>query len=331
MSVDAFVASANSSQRVLQALNAELFGGKLDLELVVYAPESGSVRQVLRVVVHGGIGAYAVIWSVIQLLETDIAKGVVKELTGKLPAEIAVEAAKEYKESVVETGQTRENKADQELKKEDEAAAQIAAVLSQASSCVLASSRGNLDDLKVSERTRFELADAQAQMFEKCLADRAVSAIEFEDTDFPPVPRSQFPQRAIRPRKPSDDSEEGDKWIVSIESYLVTSPNLEESDQYSRKWKGKSAADKTKLFIIEDQEFWSKLRRKELRFSEDTELEVQVASRFIDGKIKETKVLRVLKFEGEEIGQPIDENGLRAILGELNSDEKDEGFGSLLL
>ncbi|SCZ54510.1 hypothetical protein SAMN04488118_102302 [Epibacterium ulvae] len=336
MNVNAFIASAQSTQRTLDALNAELFDGQLDLELVVCAPESGSVRQVLRVVVKGAkfigvsaIGIYGTFWSAVELLETDIAKDVIKELTGKAPAQIAVEFAREYKERSEHANGAAEQ---QELEKKavEIACQHVATVLSEASSSILAAPREKLEQLEISESAKFAFTDAQAELFEKCIDDTSIASIDFEEKDLPPIPRNEFPQRALRPRRPTEEKEDEDEWVVSLDTFLVTSPNLEELDQHIRKWKGKNSADKIRLFTVEDKEFWNMLHRKEISFSENTELVVQVASRFLDGRVKETKVLRVLKFEGMEIAQPIDENGLRAILGELKPYGKNDGFGHLL-
>ncbi|MEC9311013.1 MAG: hypothetical protein VYA97_04580, partial [Pseudomonadota bacterium] len=182
----------------------------------------------------------------------------------------------------------------------------------------------------VSENTIFEFSDAQAEMFEECIADPAISSVEVESNDYPPIPRNEFPRRAIRPKRPDPERDDNEEWRMSLETIIVTSPNLEEEDQQARQWKGKTANDKKALFTVEDREFWDRLHRKELSFAENTEIVAQVATRFINGKAKQAKVLRVLKFEGGEIAQPIDENGLKAILGELKSVTTDDGFGHLL-
>ncbi|MFS4580256.1 hypothetical protein [Phaeobacter sp. C3_T13_0] len=336
ISVNAFVASASSAQRALKALNRELFEDQLDLELVVFAPEPGSVRQILKVVVKGAkttawtmAGGYTLLWTIVQGLETDIAKEVVKELTGKLPAQIAAEAVGDFKERI-ELANTEKEREELERAATEQACKEIAEVMSQASSSVLAAPREKLEALPVSEKTVFELSDAQAEMFEGCIADPAISSVEIENKDLPPIPRNEFPRRAIRPKRPDPELDENEEWRVSLETLIVTSPNLEEEDQQARQWKGKTANEKKALFTVEDREFWDRLHRKEFSFAENTEIVVQVATRFLNGRAKQSKVLRVLKFEGMNIAQPIDENGLRAILGELSSASKDEGFGFLL-
>ncbi|MFW8634059.1 hypothetical protein [Cribrihabitans pelagius] len=336
MSVNAFVASAKSAQRALNTLNRELFDDQLDLELVVFAPEPGSVRQILKVVVKGAratawgvAGTYGILWTVVQGLETDIAKEVVKELTGKLPAQIAADVVSDFRERI-EQANTEKEREELEKAATEQACKEIAEVMSQASSSALVVPRERLERLPVSEKTIFELSDAQAEMFEGCIADPAISSVEIENNGHPPIPRHEFPRRAIRPKRPDPERDENEEWRVSLEAITVTSPNLEEEDQQARQWKGKTANDKKALFTVEDREFWDRLHQKELSFSENTEIVAQVATRFLDGRAKQSKVLRVLKFEGREIAQPIDENGLKAILGELKSVTTDDGFGHLL-
>ena len=82
------------------------------------------------------------------------------------------------------------------------------------------------------------------------------------------------------------------------------------------------------MFTIDDQEFWSKSHRKELKFTEDTVLTVQMATRLGKGKAKELRAVRILKIDDLEIGLPLDENALSAILGSLARPSADERQGS---
>lgn len=101
--VETFVASAEATQRVVKAFSNELFGDSLTIEVVVVAPEPGSLRQILKVSIkiakYTGITigtAWAVIFSAIQALETDIGKSAIEGFTGQSPSEIAKEVAQKF-------------------------------------------------------------------------------------------------------------------------------------------------------------------------------------------------------------------------------------------
>ncbi len=325
VSVSAFVASAQSAERVIAALNEDVFKETFDLHLVVASPESGSLRQVLKVVVKGakiagwtGGGAWAIFFSIVQVLETEIAKDVIDELYGETPAEIASRIAGEYQEKralakTEEQSQALEKEAVRKLCQE------VEKVFSGASSSALAAPREDLESLPLSESARFEITDAQSRLFEKCIEDSSINALNFENTDAPSIPRNEFPARAIRPRKPEKKPNDDIHWDVTVREITVTSPNLDEDDQLTRRWKGKSDLDKSILFVIDDSEFWSKLHRREVKFGENDKILAQLAIRFVNGRAKENRVLRVIKFNHTEIGRELDENALSSILGDLST------------
>ncbi|SPF77351.1 hypothetical protein ALP8811_02378 [Aliiroseovarius pelagivivens] len=317
VSVDAFVASAKATQRTLNALNQELFDNRLDLELVVFAPEAGSVRQILKVVVKGAAYTYGFLWSIVQVLETDLAKDVTKELTGKYPSELVSEIARDYKMKLAAANSERERK-EIEAEAVEIMCSQVSGVLADASASALVASRRTLEKLPMSDQAKFELIDSQAELFEKAISDQSISAIEIEERDLTPVTRNAFPERAIRPRRPKTEPEDIKRWRVATDTFTVTSPQLEEEDQKARKWKGKNSADKVVLFTVDDKEFWYRFHRGEISFGENTTLTVQAATLVVDGKVRSTTVLRVLSFEGQKLAEPIDESGLKAILGSLD-------------
>jgi len=333
--VETFVASAEATQRVVQAFSSEIFGNNLTIDLVVVAPEPGSLRQILKVSIkiakYSGItigGAWAIIFSAIQALETDFGKAAVEGFTGQSPSEIA----REFAQKISDTRAVDENE-DLEPFVEDGATREVCVLLgkllSQMSSRALASPRQDLDRSNISPELKFELADAQADVFEACMSDDLVKSIEFEDSGAPPIPRSDFVLRAVHPPRPEREIEPAGEWLVSVESVIVTSPNFVFEEQESRKWKGRTLDGRSLLFTIDDQEFWSKSHRRELKFTENTILNVQMATRVHKGKTKEIRAVRVLKIDDLDIGRPLDENALTAILGSLAKQVSDERQSSL--
>ncbi|QTN36088.1 hypothetical protein [Cognatishimia activa] len=326
VSVDTFVASALSTQRIIDTLNDELFGGDIVVVLVVAAPESGSIRQILKVVVKGakisaiGVGgSWAVFWSIVQMLETDIAKSVIKELTGQEPAAIAADVVREYHDKA-ELQKSKKEIEELEAEAIEKLCEKVEEIFVDSAASVLEAPRDQLDSLGISLKARYELTSAQAELFEKCISEMDVSAIEFENTGSPPIPRSGFPERAIRPQKPEKDESPNEHWDVSIVELTVTSPVLEKRDQETRKWKGRIGDQKSVLFAVEDQDFWNKVDRHDLSFGQDDKITVQLATKYVDGRQREHKAVRVLKFNDQSIGRALDENALASILGEYIQD-----------
>jgi hypothetical protein len=320
VSVGAFVASAQSAEKVIATLNNELFAGKFVIELVVAAPQPGSLRQVLKVVVKGVTITYAIFWSAVQLLETDIAKDVIRELSGESPAEIASRLAKEYKEKR-EASNSDDEKQGVEKQAIQKLCEEVEGLLSRSSGGALSAERDELEKLPISEAGKYEIFNAQAQLFEKCIEDKSIAALHFEDSEAPPILRNGFPSRAIRPKRPESKLEDGDPWNVTVLEIVVTSPNLWESDQDQRRWKGKTTGDKPILFVVDDMDFWTKLHNHEIAFGENDRITAQLATRFASGRTRENRVVRVLKFNQTEIGAELDENALNAILGDLRSQQ----------
>ncbi|MBO9472469.1 hypothetical protein J7413_02865 [Shimia sp. R10_1] len=335
VSVSAFVASARAAETAIATLNDELFDGIFDVQLVVAAPQQGSLRQVLKVIVKlGKIGVvvsgttWAGFWSVVQVLETEIAMGVVEELTGDTPAEIARRIARDYKTKREEAAN---EKAAKELEQEaiEQLCREVEGILTGTTSGALAASRDVLNRLPMSDEATFKLSDAQSDMFEQCIEDKTISGVTFENSKYEPIPRNQFPERAIRPAKLKDKDEDEKSWRVRNEEIVVTSPNLDEDDQ-PRKWKGRTGSNKAILFNVEDREFWRKVHSLEVTFAEDDRMGVQLATRLVNGRPRGNTVLRVISFNGVSMGKPLDDNALTATLGRIETDSEEGDYGGSL-
>ena len=83
------------------------------------------------------------------------------------------------------------------------------------------------------------------------------------------------------------------------------------------------------LFVIEDAEFWERIRRKELHFEGSDNLRVQWAFQVVEGKPKQRRVLRVLEFNGDKLAEPLTPDAKSAILGSYTNLETAKGGPSL--
>ncbi len=65
--------------------------------------------------------------------------------------------------------------------------------------------------------------------------------------------------------------------------------------------------------MIEDAEFWGRIRRKELRFEGLDSLKVQWAYQIVGKKAKNRRVLRVLEFNGDQLAKPLSMDAIDAV------------------
>ncbi|WFE73918.1 triphosphoribosyl-dephospho-CoA synthase [Roseinatronobacter sp. S2] len=327
ISLDTFVASAEATKATIRAISQEFFDDSTLLELYVLSPEAGCLRQILRVGINTakGIGfSYAIIWAALQALETDIAKEVTKELTGKYPKEIAAQTVRAWS-NALEAAKVQEI-SDEEL---EVVCQELSERVSRLTSEILSAPREKIEQLSLSNEARYNLADAQAKLFNACIHEESLESIEIETSNTPPIPRNQFPQRAISPKRREDD--EIQDWEVILGEIIITSPNLEESDQKSRKWKGKLPSGKIINFIISDENFWAQVDSGSFRFGKGDKINAQISiSEKYFNKKRVIKVIKVLSFNEENLGEPLDKNALLTILGRINILKKEPNLLDLL-
>jgi hypothetical protein len=312
--LDTFIASAEATRRSINALNAELFDGKLQVEIIVFAPQPGTLKQYIGVSIRalGGVGVFLVGLS--QFLDSRSVQEISKEVFGTHATEAIIEEIRE-----------RRDRAQQELKEtgdvsmlSGEEVAQIAErLVVRSAEASLQVSRDTLAGSEFAGQLGHEFAEAQSELYSAALDDPHVRAIGFTEEDDFPIPRNEFAQRGVRPKPPKEEDEE-DEWEVSIVQLRVTSPNFDKDDQVFRKWKAKHSGGGYYLFEVLDDEFWRKIRSREIEFTEGTDIEAQIATRMAKRDPRERRVIRVLKVDRERIASPLDDNALSAVLGKYS-------------
>ena len=171
--------------------------------------------------------------------------------------------------------------------------------------------------------------EARAEFYQACYDDPDVKRIGFTTEQDFPIPRNSFPERAQKPeRKKKDEGEP--EWVVSVEGIFVTSPNWDQEDQKTRQWKGKDSVRRDCYFVIEDAEFWFRVKRKGLHVEVLDNLKVQWAYQIVGGKTKNRRVLRVLEFNGEKLAEPLPPDSINAILGSYSAADTSRIAPSLL-
>lgn len=316
-----FVETAESATKVIDALNTTFFQGSLDYELIVLPPESGSFLSKLAVLVGVPAGAF------FAFLNSDVGSAYVEGLTGKAPAEWALQFGRDHQEQI-QTLQDMVAPEDEEPSGEDKVSespeplpddeevdcrrcAQIIVAMTRG---VLEKSNDQLTEIGMEIGNLPEALEARAEFYAACAEDRDVKRIGFSNDDDFPIPRNQFPERARKPPR-KEEHDESPEWTVTTEEIYVTSPNWDQEDQKTRQWKGKDSTRRDCYFVIEDAEFWHLVKRKDLHPEVLDNLKVQWAFQVADSRPKNRRVLRVLEFNGDKLAEPLTPDAIHARLG----------------
>ena len=319
--LDTFFRSAVAAQQAVEAINNACFDGFAPFELVIVPPDEGSLKQYIGVLLKSSTITYFAFWALVQAMDSATVQEVSKELFGATPTELLVAKIRNIKKHHSD-GQFNLSQPKDDL----EAVVLIENFVTRSAQRALEIQPLELAAAEVSETLKYEIGVAQSELFDAALNNPSVLGIGFDATDDFPIPRSQFPERAVKPRKPEIEDEVDEIWLTSVRTVQVTSPNFVKEDQSYRKWKGRDIGGGFILFEIRDEQFWLKFRLHEFDFSESTVLKVHLASRLVDGRVRENIVVRVLEVDGLKLAEPLSSDALNAILGsyqELN-DVKDQ-------
>ena len=130
----------------------------------------------------------------------------------------------------------------------------------------------------------------------------------------------------MRKKKEEDEPD----WLVAEDRVRVDSPTWDPDKQRTRKWLGVDQQKRSRYFVIEDAEFWGRIRKKKLSFEGSDRLTVQWAYQIIGGKAKNRRVLRVLEFNYSKLAEPLSSDAIAAMLGSFSAVEASRSTPSLL-
>ncbi|WP_105744359.1 hypothetical protein [Phyllobacterium phragmitis] len=318
--LDTFIKTADSAHRIIKALDGTFFRGSLEYELIVLPPEPGTFLTKLAVKVGSGAAL------VFAFANTPIGSAYIEALTGQPPTYWGTQAG-EISRNVIEGpndsgkgSDEDENKpGDQTLsmsKDYDAACRASARIVSSMARGILEKETDQLARIGMEVGALPDAMDARADFYLACIENPDVKNIGFTSENEFPIPRSSFPGRALRAER-KDAEDDPLPWQVSTESIYVTSPNWDQNDQKSRQWKGKDQIRRDCYFVIEDAEFWTLVKRKDLHVDVLDNLKVQWAFQIIEGRPKNRRVLRVLEFNGEKLAEPLTSDAIRTMIGQF--------------
>ena len=298
-----FIRTAQQTEAVIRTLNHKLFDGKLQYEIFLLPPEEGTFKSILGLVLLG----WGVVWS---FTESDIGKAFILGLTTHEPAHWAEVVGTGVRKQLIDAAESTETEAEGD----DHAAKRqySAVIVAEATKSFLQKEVSDLEKVGITP-TRFRDAfEARNEFYQACSETLELRGIGFEDVPRFPIDRSGFKRLQVALPPKEEDAEE--PWLTSVATLKVTSPNWDRDDR-QRFWKGKDGNGRERLFRIDDEHFWSLVKAERLRIHIIDRIKVQWAFHGKAENPKNIRVLKVLEFNDQVLSEPLDENGLIAILG----------------
>jgi hypothetical protein len=317
--LDTFIKTGEQAKAIIDTFNESFFQNELQYRLILLPPEPGSFLTKIAVYV------FAVGVPVFYFLESDIGKAYIKGLTNREPYEFALELGKYSRDKMIQAlADFEESRSLKSIDLNQVDKCQLGSrVVVEMTRGLLEKNKDEIQKLSLNDNNLGNALDARSEFFTACIEDAKINGIGFSDENHFPIPRNQFPNRAVNLRKDEEnDTSEDEAWTIAIEEIIVTSPNWDKDDQLKRQWKGKNNINQEVYFIIEDKEFWLQVYRKKLNVEILDKLKVQWAYLKDSGRIKNRRVLRVLELNGNSLGAALDANSINAIVGEFS--EKDD-------
>lgn len=295
--LDTFIVTALKTKQIIDELNRNFFDNQIQYEFTVVPPQNGSFLSKLKViVVVGGV--------VVAFLETDMGAAFVKGLTNHKPEYWTEEIGKALKENLrISSDTTKSNQVICDLE---------AVVLVDITKAIIMQETESLERVGINPRTFPKIYNAKSEFYSACANTKNLKGIGFEKAPNFPIKRDQFFDFQILQGLVEDEIEE--PWLTGTAILRVTSPNWDRGDT-NRNWKGRDSRDKERFFTISDEIFWRLVEEKKLKTEIIDVMKVQLAFKGSAARPKNTKVLKVLKFNRSKIGKPLNKNALDTILG----------------
>jgi len=316
--LNTFIETSARTRDIIESFNRTLFGGKLVYEIYVLTPEDGSFLNKLALYVLSGTAMVAV------FAESDMGKAFVEGLTNHPPEHYFREAGKYIQKRVIDLtaeASSSEVSPTQTSKQDAEKRDGSTAMLVEAAKSFLQKDRSELRKIGVDECRFREAYEARNEFYVTCAQNRHLKAIGFTEEPLFPIKRADFARLQV-PLGPREETPLRDNWIVEIVTLNVTSPNWDREDR-QRTWKGKDANRKERTFTIEDEHFWALVHERNINPNIIDTVKVQWV--YVTDRRRTPRVLKVIEYNDQVLGEPLDNNALETLLGQYSTAAAGQG------
>ena len=308
MELETIVSISQATLKLLSSLNIDLFRDQLQYRLLVLPPEEGSFRW-RYVICAAGVA----LWT---FVESDVGKGFIKGLTDHEPQYWAERVGKIFGGRAnpyeLEGSADSETDSSAEVNKFDELVSSyilcqvLISFLSKEQSEIAKTIPSNYLSTSYSARNEF---------YEACLSDPRIKGVGYSDDHEFPISRKEFLDFIV-PISERDEIFNSGLWNSSIEDLSVTSPNWSRSDR-TRTWKGRDSQGRERTFRVDDDAFWNKVKDRQIEAGIIDNVTVQWVHQLLKGKFRNHTVLRVLKYNGKTVSDPLTESDIQKICESL--------------
>jgi len=315
--LDTFLITAAQTKEIFASFNKSLFEDKLLYKLYLLPPKSGSFESIFLV-------SFTAVGSILAFSGTDVGKAFIRGLTGHEPIYWA-EQAGAYIRRTLNTAQTSFQDIDFSEYSADLRRRIEELIISKIVEGFLSLSDRELLKIGLDFRKFREAYNAKNLFYMKCIEDKNILGMGFDEDHIFPIQRRDFPKLIVN-LPPAEPDESPQRWRASLAELKVTSPNWDRYDK-NRFWKAKDQNGKDKLFRIDDERFWSIADDGNIFPHIIDTMKVQWIFETLTGRPKDFRVIRVLKYNDTVIGQPLTEIELKEICsryGEAAIDNDDE-------
>ncbi len=287
ISLDTFLATADSVKNIVHHFNDLLFSCELEYQFVVLPPKEGSFLGSLAILC-GAIASIAV------FADTGLGKGVIRGFTGYEPEDFGEKIGKQIKLH----------------------AKKAAIIISEATKGFL--QKDTTETEKIIKPIDFLGAYRAKNLFYESVSNNpTVNGLGFDESSYFSVERTGFADRCAKLPESIDKPETIDKqdYIDKIEKAFieVTAPVWDRNDT-KRQWVGKYDGQAVH-FKMSDENFWQCIENKTLHPKIFDQYEVQWAI-MPNGQKAKYEIRRVLKYNGETISAPLTESEISKILSD---------------
>lgn len=294
--IEDFVNSAEGTKKIINNIAKVLFEDKLKYQIVVKAPEKGTLLETigLIVTVAGPI--------------TIAANAYIKGYTGKGILEHIEELGKQHKEE-------DDKKVSNKLARK---------VIVDCTKNFLEKENNTLIESGIDIVTFKNAYIGKNQVFEVCDNNESISSIGFTKEHIFPVTKESFKNHILLIESEVNQAEQSET-KYSIEDIYVTSPEWEEG---ATEWRARDKNSEVVRFEIRDKYFWALVKSKEIQTNTGGD-SIQVQWLFeVDDKGKKIqhsyKVVKVLKYNGKEISKPLKEEEIISQYINVSKHEDDD-------
>ena len=299
-----FIETTSKTAAIVQSLSSLLSADQAKFEIVVLPPDEGTFLARLGVSLVGGAG---LIWGFIS---TDPGSAFVRGLTLHDPSYWMEQLGTYLREELFSPTIQSKSLARVETK-----------IVTEAAKNFLQADQFNLRQAAIDPHNFRDGYEARNEFYKACAAEPAIKSLGFSEADDFPIKRSDFSRLQVA-LPPQEELLAPQAWAVDVVTLTVTSPNWDRKD-LQRQWKGRDPNGREKFFRIEDQEFWDLVSSKMLNPHILDTMKVQWAYR---PGYRNFRVLRVLQYNDQVLGLPLDDNALAAILGTHEDGDDEEQY-----